>query len=110
MKLQTCTKRAVKIVEDFTGMTKERMFLKKPGGKYSRQRDRVMARAYVYLILRHFNKWTLQAIGDEFHVDHGTVLHSLKLLNDLYESSSYQRVQMTQMLQRAVKLMGVKGV
>ena len=94
------TRRAVDIVLEMTALTEAQLFAK------SRAEELVMARAYVYLILRHFNKWTFQAIAREFNRDHGTVLHSLRKLNDLYEHDRYYRVQITQVLQKAISGMG----
>lgn len=67
-----------------------------------RAEELVMARAYVYLILRHFNRWTLATIAREFNRDHGTVLHSLRKLNELYENDRHYRTQITQVLQKAI--------
>lgn len=95
--LDPAARRAVDIVLGFTALTESELF------EHRRTSELVMARAYVYLILRHFNKWTLGRIGREFARDHGTVLCSLKKLNDLYETDRYYREQITQVLQKAVK-------
>lgn len=94
--LHPYTAKAVRITLDVTAFTEEQLFSR------ARTNELVMARAYVYLILRHFHKWTLQRIADEFCKDHGTVLSSLRKLNELYETDRHYRMQITHVLQRAV--------
>lgn len=94
--LHPYTIKAVRITLDVTAFTEEQLFSR------ARTNELVMARAYVYLILRHFHKWTLQRIADEFMRDHGTVLSSLRKLNELYESDKHYRMQITHVLQKAV--------
>lgn len=94
--LHPYTVKAVRIAVEVTAFSEEQLFSR------TRTNELVMARSYVYLILRHFHKWTLQRIADEFGKDHGTVLWSLRKLNELYETDKHYRIQITHVLQKAV--------
>lgn len=109
--LKLPTQKAIKLASAISGMEVDYILERnKATGRFIRADARVVARAYAFIVLRHFNKWTLSQIAREFKLTHGAVHGSLSKLSNLYDTDQYQRQKITHLLQNAVKGMKVVNV
>lgn len=68
--------------------------------KNNRTRDRVLARNLCYYFLRKHTRYSLKQIGDLFNKDHTTIIHGIRMVNDMLTTNDnatkhwYQSIQL----------------